>query len=103
MLDDKYSRLAYKGEPIPTDVKPEDKPAYTLLCELYRLHRMGVYDVDTAKVLKEKILNYAELPVNDRIALITFTYPHLLEQIKNAPVYTSAMLLFEELAKLKAS
>ena len=103
MLDDKYSRLAYKGEPIPTDVKPKDKPAYTLLCELYRLHRMGVYDVDTAKLLKDKVLNYAELAVNERIALIVSMYPCILEQIKNAPVYTSAMLLFEELAKLKVS
>lgn len=103
MLTDELCKQAYKGITAPKGLTNDDKIPYILLRELYRQYKRNEISKDIAMTFKDKIQNYPKLKEKERLSLVYYIYPSILELMKgdNTPAYDDALALFMEMVGLQ--
>ncbi len=97
-----FAKAAYHGKPVPDILPDKERPAYQMLCELYRMYRAGTMDRKTAEVFKKYLMQYPDCPIAERAALLRFFFLTEFEQARagNDESWDLASALFDEYAML---
>ena len=97
-----FAKQAHHGKPIPDGLPGKERPAYQMLCELYKMHRAGIMDKGTAAVLKKYLMCYPDCPIAERAALLRFFFLTEFERARsgNSESWEQALTLFNEYASL---
>ena len=101
-MEDCIAKLAYHGKPVPDSLPESERPAYQMLCELYRMYRAGNMDRQTAAALKAALMRYPDCPLPERAALLRFFFLTAFERARSgqAEAWELALALFNEYARL---
>lgn len=97
-----HANSAYRGLPVPADIPKEERAAYVMLRELYRLHREGELSIDTAKVLKNPLMNFRAAPPMEQASALTFFSVNTLWRMESgdADAADGLQLMLEEFGNL---
>lgn len=97
-----HANSAYRGLPVPADIPKEEHAAYVMLRELYRLHREGELSIDTAKVLKNPLMNFRATPPMEQASALTFFSVNALGRMESGDTDAAdgLRLMLEEFGNL---
>lgn len=71
-MTEAHAKQAYQGITAPDDLPDEQRIAYTMLTMLYKQHREGMINKDTAADLKAALMRYPDCPVMEKLSLLAY-------------------------------
>ena len=69
-MTEEQAKAAYQGITAPDDLPEEQRIAYTMLTMLYKQHREGMINKETAAELKAALLRYPDCPTMEKLSLL---------------------------------
>lgn len=103
MLNKDSQTAAYNQLPMPNDLPIIDQIPYLMLKLLYYLFQNKEVDMDTSKLLKEKVLSYPSLPNKEKAGLLRFCIANEFEQTKQVANFEDLKALVMEYMSLPIS
>ena len=77
MMTNIDAKAAYKQESYPKYLHKNDYLAYDLLKELYKQYSNGIIDVKNAKKIKSFLMDYDNVPIKEKRAILSYFKVHL--------------------------
>ena len=83
MMTNVHAKAAYKQESYPKDLNKNNYLAYDLLKELYKQYSNGIIDIKNAEKIKSFLMNYNNISIKEKRAILTYFKAHLENENPN--------------------
>ena len=103
MMTNVHAKAAYKQESYPKHLNKNDYLAYDLLKDLYKQYSNGIIDIKNAKKIKSFLMDYDNILVKEKRAILSYFKVHLENENSNKINHSLICDIKDELLKIKTN